>query len=323
MTHYTHLRTYALMDPADVPAEFKLTSSDTSITIHDRFPKGYYHELVLPRVLPPLTTRQLSTLRTLLMLPREQARAVLLGLRRDALEAKRLIEEDMRARYGFVWDVLIGFHAVPSVEYVLIPLRHLIHLHLHVISVDFLGEALKTKKHVNSFHPRLGFFLHIDEVIRWFDPDIEPTWFAMKSTLDKKEYEPLLKGEMLCPHCDAPFKTIPKIKKHFRAVFRKMQEDALEAAAQGTSAEGAGPDAEAVAVPNDGTVDEAAAVPESSVDSRTASTEDGVATPGAGQKRKHAETAGDEPEVIDVDALPDAEPTAKRHQVGGAGTASS
>ena len=59
------------------------------------------------------------------MLPREQARAVLLGLRRDALEAKRLIEEDMRARYGFVWDVLIGFHAVPSVEYVLIPLRHL------------------------------------------------------------------------------------------------------------------------------------------------------------------------------------------------------
>ena len=38
---------------------------------------------------------------------------------------------------------------------------------------------MKSKKHLNSFHPKLGFFLHLDEVLSWFGPDIEPTWFAM------------------------------------------------------------------------------------------------------------------------------------------------
>ncbi len=53
------------------------------------------------------------------------------------------------------------------------------HLHLHIISDEFRGEYMKNKKHLNSFHPRLGFFLHIDEVLSWFEPDVAPTWFAM------------------------------------------------------------------------------------------------------------------------------------------------
>ena len=47
-----------------------------------------------------------------------------------------------------------------------LPLRH---LHLHVISSDLCSPSLKHKKHYNSFHPTLGFFLHIDEVLSWFE----------------------------------------------------------------------------------------------------------------------------------------------------------
>jgi aprataxin len=45
------------------------------------------------------------------------------------------------------------------------------HIHLHVISSDLCSLSLKTKKHYNSFHPKHGFFLHIDEVLEWFDAD--------------------------------------------------------------------------------------------------------------------------------------------------------
>lgn len=46
------------------------------------------------------------------------------------------------------------------------------HIHLHIISSDLVSEKLKNKKHYNSFHPSLGFFLHLDDVLEWFDlPD--------------------------------------------------------------------------------------------------------------------------------------------------------
>jgi hypothetical protein len=35
---------------------------------------------------------------------------------------------------------------------------------------------MKVKKHYNSFNPKLGFFLDIDEVLSWFEA--EPGYFA-------------------------------------------------------------------------------------------------------------------------------------------------
>lgn len=35
---------------------------------------------------------------------------------------------------------------------------------------------MKNKKHYNSFHPKLGFFLDIQEILEWFDA--EPTFFS-------------------------------------------------------------------------------------------------------------------------------------------------
>lgn len=45
------------------------------------------------------------------------------------------------------------------------------HLHLHVVSSDLCSPTLKHKKHYNSFHPKLGFFLHVDDVLSWFEGD--------------------------------------------------------------------------------------------------------------------------------------------------------
>ena len=42
-----------------------------------------------------------------------------------------------------------------------------------------MGDGVKTKKHMNSFHPKLGFFIHLDDVISWLEPDVAPSWFDM------------------------------------------------------------------------------------------------------------------------------------------------
>ena len=43
------------------------------------------------------------------------------------------------------------------------------HLHLHIISADLCGEGMKKARHYNSFHPKLGYFLHLDDVLGWFE----------------------------------------------------------------------------------------------------------------------------------------------------------
>ena len=43
----------------------------------------------------------------------------------DALAARALVEQEMLARHSFKWDIQMGFHAVPSLEYVPLQLKHL------------------------------------------------------------------------------------------------------------------------------------------------------------------------------------------------------
>jgi aprataxin len=40
---------------------------------------------------------------------------------------------------------------------------------------------MKTKKHYNSFHPKHGFFLHLDDVLSWLDA--EPSYYQTVSLL--------------------------------------------------------------------------------------------------------------------------------------------
>lgn len=80
------------------------------------------------------------------------------------------------------WVPCCTFHDVNSVHFkslldsdILVFLPHR-HLHLHVLSADLVSERMKNKKHYNSFHPSLGFFLHIDDVLSWFEA--EPSYFS-------------------------------------------------------------------------------------------------------------------------------------------------
>lgn len=240
MANLTVLRSYASMKPSQLPSSVLFSHTDRTMTIFDAYPKSIFHFLILPRVaaqpstpisignpsnedklhvsertttLPPSVT-DLSSLRALLNSERtskDQAKEIILSLKEDALRAKKEIEGEMEKRYGFIWDIWIGFHAVPSME----------HIHLHVLSADLCSERMKIKKHYNSFHPKLGFFLHVDQILSWFDAEI--SYFENISKLLPTEYEHLLKKPLICFHCDAEKKNMPTLKAHLKEEWEKLK----------------------------------------------------------------------------------------------------
>ena len=95
-------------------------------------------------------------------------------------------------------DFKMGFHLSPSMH----------RLHMHVISLDFDSQFLKTKKHWNSFNT--DFFipaekirdrLEIDGFMREPDPDY---------------IKQLLKTELKCNKCEYEAKNMPDIKAHIQ-----------------------------------------------------------------------------------------------------------
>ncbi|KDQ60763.1 hypothetical protein JAAARDRAFT_31735 [Jaapia argillacea MUCL 33604] len=206
MSHLTILRTYAQSPSPStaLPPSILFAHSPSSLTIFDAYPKATFHFLILPRIVSPLTASDLASLKALLNRDKATAKDIIVGLREDALVLKASIEEEMVKRFGYKWDIWIGFHAVPSME----------HLHLHVISSDLVSPSLKNKKHYNSFHPKLGFFLHLDDVLSWFDTD--PSFYTRMSKLEKSEYEPLLKEDLCCYRCNESMKNMPTLKSHLQ-----------------------------------------------------------------------------------------------------------
>ncbi|CAL1704540.1 unnamed protein product [Somion occarium] len=213
MSNLTLLRSYALKtNPASLPPSVLFSHTENTLTIYDAYPKSIFHFLILPRTnaFLPLSVFDLTNLRTLLKGNKERAKEVISTLNDEATKLKKEIEEEMVNRYGFKWDIWMGFHPVPSME----------HLHLHVLSADLRSPSMKTKKHYNSFRPKLGFFQHIDDVLSWFDA--EPSYFNKMSELKKSKYEPLLKENLTCFRCDAMFKNIPTLKSHLEEEWNKL-----------------------------------------------------------------------------------------------------
>jgi aprataxin len=190
MSNLTVLRRYAQnAKPETLPPSVLFEHTDKCLTVFDVFPKSIFHFLVLPRVRPPSNVGELANLRTLLKGDKARAKKVLMDLSDEAGNVKKMIRQEMLNRYGFEWEIWTGFHAVPSMEYVRarsprLPSRSRCrspvrargrHLHLHVLSSDLCSEKMKHKKHYNSFHPKLGFFLHLHEVLSWFDA--APSYF--------------------------------------------------------------------------------------------------------------------------------------------------
>ncbi|OBZ75934.1 Aprataxin [Grifola frondosa] len=182
----------------------------TTITIFDAFPKSIFHFLV----------SELMNLRTLLKCDKARILEVLDNLRAEGRSMKSQIEEEMLKRYGFKWGVWMGFHSVQSMECAFLPLTSE-YIHLHVLSADLCSPAMKVKKHFNSFRPGLGFFLPIDDVISWFDDDVDPSYRDMMIALKPSRYEPYLKEDMQCWRCNEVFKTMPKLKEHLQQEWDK------------------------------------------------------------------------------------------------------
>jgi aprataxin len=111
------LQTYAQMAPESLPSSILFKHSSKNITIFDAYPKSIFHFLILPRVQKPDPV--LSNLGTLLNSgDKVRAMEVITSLSEDAQVVRKEILEEMDSRYGFKWDVWIGFHGAPSMEYV-------------------------------------------------------------------------------------------------------------------------------------------------------------------------------------------------------------
>ncbi|KAG2367452.1 HIT-like domain-containing protein [Suillus spraguei] len=209
----TIFRAYAQKsNPASLPPSVLLSYSETCLTVFDAFPKSIFHFLVIPRVRPPFNVYQLANLRSLLKCEKNYAKELLADLSREADNVKKMIEGEMLKKYGFRWEIWMGFHAVPSME----------HLHLHVLSADLCSPRMKLKKHYNSFHPKLGFFIHLSDVLSWFEA--ESSYYKTISQLKKSKYDPLLKEDLSCWKCDRNLSNMPKLKLHLQEEFDKLSD---------------------------------------------------------------------------------------------------
>ncbi|EAU88593.2 hypothetical protein CC1G_04299 [Coprinopsis cinerea okayama7 len=208
--------------PSSLPNAVLFQSSDKYLTIFDAYPKSIFHFLILPRIEDgavageesqgKFSVQELRNLKALLRTSdKQKAKKLIEELKSEADSVKRQIEEEMVERYGFKWGVWVGFHAVPSME----------HLHLHVLSADLVSEKMKKKKHYNSFHPSLGFFLHIDDVLEWFEST--PEYFEQVTELNPKKYESLLKDSLACFTCGSAMKNIPTLKVHLQEEWDKLE----------------------------------------------------------------------------------------------------
>lgn len=117
MSTLTILQTYAQKAPESLPSSILFKHSSKNITIFDAYPKSIFHFLILPRI--PKPDPVLSNLGTLLNSgDKVRAKEVITSLSEDAQVVKKEILDEMVSRYGFKWDVWIGFHGAPSMEYV-------------------------------------------------------------------------------------------------------------------------------------------------------------------------------------------------------------
>ncbi|KAI5461180.1 HIT-like domain-containing protein [Mariannaea sp. PMI_226] len=153
-----------LDDPASFPASRVISHSDEFVAINDRYPKASIHTLLLPRSPDYNLQHPFDAF--------EDA-AFLATVRAQAADLKALVAKELQRRFGafssrdaareavlngdvdpvpgsngqlppgrdWAAEVLCGVHAVPSMR----------HLHVHVLSRDMHSEALRHRKHYNSF----------------------------------------------------------------------------------------------------------------------------------------------------------------------------
>lgn len=138
MLNLAALREFACVrsPSVQIPPSTLLTHNDQCIVIFDAFPKAKYHFLILPRYPFPRNrdTRDehngkddkrslcrlddLDELSDVLTLPGPARKEILEAMYSMAKEVEEMIQDEMMKTEGFVWEVDMGFHAVPSMQYV-------------------------------------------------------------------------------------------------------------------------------------------------------------------------------------------------------------
>ncbi|OAA66119.1 aprataxin-like protein [Cordyceps fumosorosea ARSEF 2679] len=147
-----------LADPSSLPCSVVVSHDADFVVIRDKYPKATVHLLILPRspaisLLHPFDALADPSFLTLVRAAAARARSLaaaelqrLLGPHSAAEAARQAVLDgaDGELPRGRDWEaeVMVGVHAVPSMR----------HLHVHVVSRDMRSEALRHRKHYNSFN---------------------------------------------------------------------------------------------------------------------------------------------------------------------------
>ncbi|KAJ3290389.1 hypothetical protein HDU79_003244 [Rhizoclosmatium sp. JEL0117] len=178
-TQWQNVLSQYLTSPESFTSAVVVKATEKVVVINDAFPKAKLHFLLLPRIEGHSTAAGIAAL--------ESKDLEMLEMLKGTVEELRNNHPDATLR--------AGFHAIPSMA----------HLHLHLISDDFISPALKNKKHWNSF--TTPFFVPLDKVI-----DEVTRNGCIK--VDKEANEWLLKGPLVCHKCQQTLKNIPDLKRH-------------------------------------------------------------------------------------------------------------
>lgn len=180
------------IEVADHPEVLRAT--DEIVIVRDKYPKGRWHYLCLPK--KPidnwtcLTKADIPLLRRMVEVSESFARDQVereLGLKANGVKFKS------------------GFHAIPSMK----------QLHLHVISCDFSAATMRTKAHWNAFVT--DFFVPVQVIIDELELAERIHWDQKRRGL----YLSLLMEPMKCPLCDSIFRTIPSLKSHYLEEYKR------------------------------------------------------------------------------------------------------
>ncbi|KAM0297701.1 hypothetical protein HYE67_007128 [Fusarium culmorum] len=192
-----------LEDPASYPSSRVIYHNDDFVAINDRYPKATIHTLLLPRsskhnLLHPfdalddpefLASVRAETQRLKTLVVKELQRSFGAHSHSDAhrqavLEGDAEPDKSGELPGGRDWttEVKVGVHAVPSMK----------HLHVHVLSRDMFSEALRHRKHYNSFNT--PFLVDLDDFPL-------PADDARRHTKE----EAYLRWDMKCWRCERNF----------------------------------------------------------------------------------------------------------------------
>jgi len=209
-----------ITSPQSYPSSVVLYHNASFVAITDLYPKSSVHYLLLPRSQAHTYQHPFDAFSDL---------EFLTSVRAEAQKVKTLAIKELQRKFGpfsktdeqreavlngdveatslpagrdWAKDIQIGVHAHPSMN----------HLHIHIISRDRYSEALKHRKHYNSF--ATGFFVDLEDF---------PLKGGMESERAKERY---LERDLVCWRCEKNFgNRMKELKDHLEAEFEEWKRE--------------------------------------------------------------------------------------------------